>query len=326
MCMMPDLLVTEGLSKRFATRKNLLGRARGWHHAVADVSFTVATGQTFAIVGESGAGKSTIARLILRLIEPDAGTLYFQGADIRSLAGRDLRTWRRHAQMIFQDPYTSLDPRKMIRSSLAEPLIVHEDLSRSDREARIVELVQRVGLDDSILERYPYEFSGGQLQRIAIARALATYPSLVVCDEPVAALDMSIRAQVINLLLDLQGERHMGYVFISHDLSLVGAIADRVGVMYKGRFVETGTTMEIFDSPRHPYTKELMRAVPVADPLIQRERLQEAPPEVRMVPSTEGLCGCDFAPRCPVALGICKEVRPELKSVHNGSKVACHLY
>lgn len=282
---MDELLSVEGLQKRFPGRRNILGRPRSWNHAVQDVSFTLGVGRTLAVVGESGAGKSTVGRMILRLIEPDAGTVRFRGEDVASLGREPLRRWRRHAQMIFQDPYNSLDPRMVIGDLVAEPLLMLDDMKRGDREHRVAELLDRVGLEPRFAMRYPYEFSGGQLQRIAIARALATNPELIVCDEPVAALDMSVRAQILNLLRDLQEERGISYLFISHDLSLVRIVADAVAVMSGGRIVEMGPTASIFDQPQDPYTCELLSSVPIPHPRIERTRrtrphtvVEEIPP------------------------------------------------
>ena len=249
------LLEATGLSKSFPARRTLLGRTRDVHHAVQSVDLTVHRGETVAVVGESGAGKSTLGRLVLRLIEPDEGSIVLDGVDVRALRARQLRALRKRMQMIFQDPYSSLDPRMVIEDAVAEPLVLHFDLTADERRARVLDLLTRVGISEHQADRYPYEFSGGQLQRIAIARALAVEPDLIVCDEPVAALDTSIQAQVINLLHDLQEEHGVAYVFISHDLSLVRLIADRVAVMYQGRIVEEGPTASVFEDPQDPYTR-----------------------------------------------------------------------
>src|SRR5262249_15857314 len=273
---MPELLEVVGVGKEFATRRSAFGRVQRSVAAVQDVSFTLGEARTPAIVGESGAGKSTLGRLVLRLIEPDRGQIRMGGVDVLSLGTEALRRWRRHAQMVFQNPYASLDPRMMIGDSVAEPLAMLSPLTSKARRARVAELLDRVGLDAGRSELYPYEFSGGQLQRIAIARALATNPQPTVCDEPVAALDMSVRAQVLNLLLDLQKERQISYLFISHDLSLVRAFAHHVAVMYQGRLVEVGPTAEIFTRPAHPYTRALLQAVPVPNPRLERTRRRDA--------------------------------------------------
>ncbi|MFF0818228.1 ABC transporter ATP-binding protein [Rhodococcus sp. NPDC003318] len=267
---MSPLLEVTGLRKSFPAKRNLFGRVTERTVVSNDVSFTVGRGETLGIVGESGAGKSTIGRQVLRLIEPDAGTILFDGQDVRKLKGKELLTFRRRAQMIFQDPFSSLDPHMTIRNAVGEPLSIHFGLSGEERDRRVVEILQRVGMREDQLDKYPREFSGGQLQRIAIARALTLDPDFIVCDEPVAALDVSIQAQVLNLLLDLQEERGLAYIFISHDLSLVRFLAHRVVVMYRGEVVETGTAEELFDNPQHAYTKSLVSAVP--DPRARRRR------------------------------------------------------
>lgn len=256
------LLEVDGLSKSYVRRRNILGQVTDRIEAVCDVSLTLAKGQTLAIVGESGAGKSTVGRLILRLIEPDSGKIMLEGVDLRTLSKPELRACRRQMQMVFQDPFSSLDPRIKIGEAVAEPLLIHLSIGKQERRARAIDLLRRVGLDESYAERLPAGLSGGQLQRVAIARALGLNPKIIVCDEPVAALDVSVRAQVLNLMADLQEEFGMSYLFISHDLSIVRAIADRVAVMSKGRIVETGVTEEIFASPAHDYTKELIRSIP----------------------------------------------------------------
>ncbi|WP_024796554.1 ABC transporter ATP-binding protein [Tomitella biformata] len=274
---MSHLLEVAGLSKSFPAKRNLLGRVTERSLVTNDVSFTVDRGETLGIVGESGAGKSTIGRQILRLIEPDAGEIRFDGQDVRKLRGKELLAFRRRAQMIFQDPFSSLDPHMTIRNAVGEPLAIHFGLSGAERDRRVVEILERVGMRADQLDKYPREFSGGQLQRIAIARALTLDPDFIVCDEPVAALDVSIQAQVLNLLLDLQAERGLSYVFISHDLSLVRFLAHRVMVMYDGEVVETGPTEELFENPQHAYTKSLLSAVP--DPRARRRNLTQPPLE-----------------------------------------------
>ncbi|MFV2179026.1 ABC transporter ATP-binding protein [Actinomadura sp. LOL_016] len=260
------LLEATGLKKSFPTRRSLVGRPTGWTHAVRGVDLRVRRGETLAVVGESGAGKSTVGRLVLRLIRPDAGEVRLDGTDVLALPAKRMRALRKRMQMIFQDPYSSLDPRMVVAEAVGEPLTVHFGLKGAERRKRVLELLDRVGIAEHQTERYPHEFSGGQLQRIAIARALAVEPDLVVCDEPVAALDVSIRAQVINLLRELQRERGVAYVFVSHDLSLVRLIADRIAVMYQGEVVEEADTATLFADPRHPYTRTLLDVIPVADP------------------------------------------------------------
>jgi peptide/nickel transport system ATP-binding protein/oligopeptide transport system ATP-binding protein len=273
----PPLLEVEGLVKRYPVRQGFLGRAREWFTAVDDISFSAERGETLAIVGESGAGKSTTGRLILRLVEPDAGTVRFDGVDVRALDQPALRTLRRRMQMIFQDPYSSLDPHLPVGESVAEPLHRHFGMSRGDRLRRTAELLDVVGISRDVLERYPAELSGGQLQRAAIARALTMRPDLIVADEPVAALDVSVRAQVLNLMLDLQRELGLTYLFITHDLSLVEVIADRAIVMSGGRIVEQGGVEEIFENPREDYTRELLAAIPRPVPMSLRDPAPRPP-------------------------------------------------
>ncbi|MFC9834250.1 ATP-binding cassette domain-containing protein [Rhodococcus sp. NPDC127530] len=263
---MSPILEIDSLVKSFVKKRNLLGIPTEHTHAVKDVSFTLEKGRTRAIVGESGAGKSTIGRMALRLATPDTGSVKLFGDDIMTMSAKEVRRLRRRATMIFQDPFNSLDPRMLIGQSVAEPLTLHTKLRGSARDERVAELLERVGLRMDQLEKYPHEFSGGQLQRIAIARALATEPELIVCDEPVAALDVSIQAQVLNLLQDLQQERQISYLFISHDLALVKMFAHDVTVMRRGEVVESGTTEQIFEDPKDPYTKELLSAIPVMNP------------------------------------------------------------
>jgi oligopeptide transport system ATP-binding protein len=254
------------LRKTYTLERNLWGRPTRTLEAVKSVDFTIGTGETLAVVGESGAGKSTVGRLVLRLIEPDSGSVQLLGQDITQLKGAGLRRMRAQATMIFQDPYKSLDPKSLIRKSIAEPLVAQGERGGAGREEKIAALIERVGLNKDYLDRFPYEMSGGQLQRVAIARALATGPQLVVCDEPVAALDMSIRSLVINLLRELQRELNLSYLFVSHDLSLVRVIADRIAVMRRGEIVEIGPTAELFEDPKHEYTRELLKAIPAAHP------------------------------------------------------------
>jgi peptide/nickel transport system ATP-binding protein/oligopeptide transport system ATP-binding protein len=267
-----NLLEVTGLSKRFASKRDLIGRVRVWEDAVVDVNFKLEAGETLALVGESGAGKSTTARLALRLIEADAGRVVFDGVDVRALSRSRLLALRRRMQMIFQDPFSSLDPRVTVGESVTEPLLVHEHLSAARRRVQGARMLERVGLSSGDMDRYPREFSGGQLQRIAIARALTLKPSLIVCDEPCAALDVSVRAQVINLMKDLQDEFGIAYLFISHDLGLVEVIADRIAVMSRGRIEETGSTQRIFGAPQSQYTRELIAAIPLPVPRRTRSR------------------------------------------------------
>ena len=321
--MSEPLLSVRDLTKHFIGHRSLLGVARAHVKAVDGVSFDVKAGETFAIVGESGCGKSTVGRLVLRLIEPTAGTVNFAGQDIASIAPSEFRAFRAKAQLIFQDPYASLNPRMTVGDTLAEPLMLHTDLSPTDRRNRVGELLQTVGLKAEHAQRFPHEFSGGQRQRIAIARALAPGPKLIVCDEPVSALDVSIRAQVLNLLQDLQQKFGLAYIFISHDLSVVRHIADRIAVMYLGRIVETASAADLFAAPRHPYSSALLSAIPVAQPTAVRERrlLPGDPPSPIDPPP-----GCHLSPRCPHVRDVCRTVRPELEMDGAGHATACHIW
>ncbi len=318
---MKPLLRVAGLAKHFPVRARLFSRSRGEVRAVDGIDFEVAEGETLALVGESGCGKSTTARLILRLIEPTAGAIEFEGRDLLALGSAELRAQRRTLQIIFQDPFTSLNPRMTVGQMLAEPLALHAIAPGRHRE-RVAELLDLVGLAPGHAERYPHEFSGGQRQRIGIARALAAAPKLIVCDEPVSALDVSIQAQVINLLTDLQRRLGLSYVFIAHDLAVVKHIAARVAVMYLGRIVEYAVTRELFQHPRHPYTQALLSAIPVPDPTALRQRiiLQGDVPSAVEPPS-----GCRFRTRCLHARPRCGVEDPTLLA-ENGHATACHFW
>ena len=314
------LLQVRGLVKHFAVRRGLLGGGRAKVRAVDGVSFDVRAGCTFAVVGESGCGKSTVARALLRLIEPDAGEIRLGGQELRALQAEALRRMRSRLQMVFQDPFGSLNPRMTAGAMLAEPLLLHETLSAAQRGVRVAELLGLVGLPADAAARYPHEFSGGQRQRLAIARALAARPQVIVCDEPVSALDVSIQAQILNLLADLQKRLGLAYVFISHDLAVVRQVATDIGVMYLGKLVETGPAAEVFRSPRHPYTRALLAAVPVPDP---RQRglgnvLGGDVPSPLSPPS-----GCAFHTRCPHADARCKSEAPPLQAAGQGVQLAC---
>lgn len=316
------LVEVSNLKKYFAVRRGLLQRSTGLLKAVDGVSFDIDAGECFSLVGESGSGKTTLGRCIMRLIEPTEGEIRFQGDDLLALKGRELRRRRRHFQMVFQDPYGSLNPRMRIDRALAEPLIVHRIVEPQNRRQRLEELLDLVGLPQESLGRYPHEFSGGQRQRIGIARALATEPQFLVADEPVSGLDVSVRAQIINLLVDLQKRLGLSMLFIAHDLAVVEQIADRVGVMYLGRIVELGPRSGVFASPQHPYTASLLSAVPVPEPGRTRDRiiLTGDSPSPLTPPS-----GCPFHPRCPIARSECATERPELQAVAVGHQVACHF-
>ncbi len=315
------LLIVNGLAKTFVARRNLLGRPTASVRAVDGVSFSVAAGETLALVGESGCGKSTVGRLVLDLIPPTSGTVRFEGTDVASFNAGQRKAFRASAQLIFQDPYASLNPRMTVGQTLDEPLMLHTTLSKADRRARVSELLTTVGLTSASAERYPHEFSGGQRQRIAIARALAVSPKLIVCDEPVSALDVSIRAQVLNLLQDLQFRLGLALIFISHDLSVVRHIAGRVAVMYLGRIVETGTSSDVFTRPRHPYTQALLSAIPVPAPAAKRTRrlLPGDPPSPINPPP-----GCHLHGRCPHADVACAASVPALEPQSATHAVACH--
>jgi len=318
---MAPLLTVRDLSKTFHPPGTLRASRAPSVPAVSEVNLTVNASETVAVVGESGAGKSTLARLVLRLIEPDAGEVWFEGEDLRAMGRRRLRHARGRMQMIFQDPYSSLDPTWTVGSSISEPLRVHRRMSSGERQRRTQELLEVVGLDQKMAQRNPAEFSGGQLQRLAIARAMSVEPTLIVCDEPVTALDVSLRGQILNLLAALQAETGVAYLFISHDLGVVRRFAHRVAVMYAGAIVEVGTPDAIFGSPRHPYTAALLRSIPTPDPR-QRRLVAGASPELA-VPGRGG--GCAYRTRCPHAMPVCESDTPTLDLDEHGHGVACHL-
>jgi oligopeptide/dipeptide ABC transporter ATP-binding protein len=315
------LLEVHDLVKHFPADRNLFGRPTAFVKAVDGVSFHVDDGETLALVGESGCGKSTVSRLVLRLIEPDAGHIRFDGRDLLALKADGLRAFRSKAQLIFQDPYASLNPRMTVAQILGEPLALHDLVPPPARRARVEELLRIVGLEPRFARRYPHEFSGGQRQRIAIARALAVEPKLIICDEPVSALDVSIRSQILNLLRDLQDRLGLSYIFVSHDLAVVKHIADRVAVMNLGGIVETADTKALFASPRHPYSRALLSAIPVAKPQAKRSRmlLQGELPSALNPPK-----GCRFHTRCPFAVERCRVEVPQLLTDASGHATACH--
>src|SRR4051812_43633020 len=318
---MTALLEVEGLVKHFVAARSVFGRPTAYGKAVDGVSFTVEAGKTLALVGESGCGKSTVSRLVLRLIEPDAGTVRFEGRDLGAMNAGQLRAFRRDAQIIFQDPYASLNPRMTVSQILTEPLVLYDLVPAPHRRERVDELLRLVGLEPRFARRYPHEFSGGQRQRIAIARALAVEPKLIICDEPVSALDVSIRSQILNLLRDLQDRLGLAYIFVSHDLAVVKHIADRVAVMNLGEIVEIADTDALFASPKHPYTRALLSAIPVPGPHARRSRilLRGEMPSALNPPS-----GCRFHTRCPYVIERCRVERPQLVADTGGHGTACH--
>lgn len=320
---MEDLLVVNRLKKYYPITGGVFAREIGAVKAVDDVSFRVKRGETLGLVGESGCGKSTTGRSILRLIEPTSGEVLFEGKNVARMKREEVREIRKDMQIIFQDPFASLNPRHTVGKILEEPLIVHRINSSKERSKRVHELLEVVGLSSYHAGRYPHQFSGGQRQRIGIARALILNPKLIVADEPVSALDVSVQSQVLNLMQDLQKEFNLTYLFIAHDLSVVRHISDRVGVMYLGRIAELADKDELYTNPLHPYTKALLSAVPVADPDKKQERiiLQGDLPSPANPPS-----GCTFHTRCPHVMDVCREKRPEMLASRENHLVACHLY
>jgi oligopeptide/dipeptide ABC transporter ATP-binding protein len=315
-----DLLVVKNLVKYFPVRGGLLQKVMDWVKAVDDVSFTVREGETLGLVGESGCGKTTVGRSLLRLIEPTSGEVSFDNIDVLKLKGRELKAMRRNMQIIFQDPYASLDPRIPVGESIKEGLKIHAIGTPREQEAVVQDVLRKVGLEEYHARRYPHEFSGGQRQRIGIARALALRPKFIIADEPVSALDVSIQSQVLNILKDLQQEFHLTYLFIAHNLSVVEHISDRVAVMYLGKVVEMAHRDELYSHPQHPYTQALMSAIPIPDPTIKRERiiLQGDVPSPLRPPQ-----GCRFHPRCPIAIEACSQGEPPLLETRPDHQVAC---
>ena len=320
--MSPEVLLrVEHLKNYFPVRRGVFSRVAAYVKAVDDISFEVGSGETIGLVGESGCGKTTVGHSILRLIEPTGGTVVFEGKDLLSLSAAELRTMRRQMQIIFQDPFSSLNPRMTVGAIVGEALAIHGQGSRKERAEIVRETLEKCGLDPAYLNRFPHEFSGGQRQRIGIARALALNPKFIVCDEPVSALDVSIQSQIINLLAELKKRYNLAYLFIAHDLSVVEYISDRVAVMYLGKIVELADSSELYHNPLHPYTQALLSAVPVPDPTRQKQRTV-LPGDVPspLDPPT----GCRFHPRCPLAIDLCKREEPRELDV-DGHKVWCHV-
>lgn len=316
------LLEVKNLQKSFTVKKGFFGTSKQLR-AVDGISFTIHKGETFSLVGESGCGKSTTGRLVTRLLTPNSGEVIFNGTDISGYNENQMRPLRKDMQMVFQDPYASLNPRMKVKELVAEPLLIHTKLSSKERDKLACELLETVGLNSFHAERFAHEFSGGQRQRIGIARALSVRPNLIVADEPVSALDVSIQSQVLNLLQDLQEEYGLTYLFISHDLSVVEHISDRIGVMYLGALVETADKDTLYDRPLHPYTQALLSSVPVPDPKQKKERIilkGDLPSPVN--PPT----GCRFHTRCPSCMEVCKQITPVYREIEPGHQVACHLY
>ena len=310
------------LKKYFPVRKGVFGRTVGHVHAVDGVSFDINEVETLGLVGESGCGKSTVGRTLIRLLEPTSGSIYLGNDELTHLHSKDLRPHRKKMQMIFQDPFASLDPRMTARDIVGELLDVHDGLTRKEKDRRVVELFERVGLRSNQMNNYPHEFSGGQRQRLGIARALSLRPQVIICDEPVSALDVSIQAQVVNLLAELQAELGLSYLFISHDLAVVKHISHRVAIMYLGRIVEIGTRRDLFENPQHPYTESLLSAVPIPDPKARRKVrvLQGDVPSPINRPK-----GCHFHTRCPYATDRCEREDPVMHDITSSHAVACHL-
>ena len=319
------LIEVKNLKKYFPVKNEFLGGEKKFLKAVDGVSFNIRKGETFGLVGESGCGKSTLGRSITRLYDITEGDILFEGTNIAKLSKKEMKSFYSKIQTIFQDPYSSLNPNMTVRELVNEPLALHTKLSKDERNKKIKELLETVGLSDSDMDKFPYEFSGGQRQRIGIARAISTEPDFILCDEPISALDVSIQAQVVNMLEDLQKELKLTYLFVAHDLSMVKHISDRIGVMYLGKIVEISDSNELYKNPLHPYTKGLLSAIPIADP--KKAKKSEISLIKGDVPSPIDIpTGCRFHTRCPYATEKCKTVEPEMKEIEKNHFISCHLY
>lgn len=319
------LIEIKNLKKYFPVKNEFLGEEKKFVKAVDGVSFNIRKGETFGLVGESGCGKSTLGRSITRLYDITEGDILFEGTNIAKLSKKEMNSFYRKIQTIFQDPYSSLNPNMTVRELVNEPLALHTKLSKDERNKKIKKLLEMVGLSESDMDKFPYEFSGGQRQRIGVARAISTEPDFILCDEPISALDVSIQAQVVNMLEDLQKELKLTYLFVAHDLSMVKHISDRIGVMYLGKIVEISDSNELYKNPLHPYTKGLLSAIPIADP--KKAKKSEISLIKGDVPSPIDIpTGCRFHTRCPYATEKCKTVEPEMKEIEKNHFVSCHLY
>lgn len=319
------LIEVKNLKKYFPVKNEFLGGEKKFVKAVDGVSFNIRKGETFGLVGESGCGKSTLGRSITRLYDITEGDIFFEGTNISKLSKKEMKSFYSKIQTIFQDPYSSLNPNMTVRELVNEPLALHTKLNKEERNRKIKELLEMVGLSESDMDKFPYEFSGGQRQRIGIARAISTEPDFILCDEPISALDVSIQAQVVNMLEDLQKELKLTYLFVAHDLSMVKHISDRIGVMYLGKMVEISNSNELYKNPLHPYTKGLLSAIPIADP--KKAKKSEISLIKGDVPSPIDIpTGCRFHTRCPYATEKCKAIEPEMKEIEKDHFVSCHLY
>lgn len=323
---MNSLLEVQDLKKYFPiTRGLIFKKVLGWVHAVDQINFSIHEGETFGLVGESGSGKTTTGKLVLGALQPTSGRVFFEGQDLMKMSKKQMKKSREKMAMIFQDPYSSLNPRKTAASIIAEPIQIHKKLNARDKNRRVIQLIEEVGLGSEHLTRYPHEFSGGQLQRIAIARSLALNPKLVVADEPTSALDVSVQAQILNLIQDLQKRLDLSFLMISHDLSVIKHMSDRVGIMYLGKIIELANSQELFKRPQHPYTQILMNAVPIPDPKKMRQKMKHII-KGEISSTVDPPKGCRFHPRCEYAESRCKKMEPIFQEIRKGHFVACNLY